>query len=71
MKHSFVITQKSFFKSTKTISCIDGTYLRVCDITRWCQDNLKTWNGFWNYQQEYVVVIDNIEGVIAFKLKWT
>ena len=70
MKHTFLMTQRSFLRDTENFTCIDGSTLHIGDITRWCQDNLKTWRGFWNYQSEYVIEVDNIDEAVAFKLRW-
>ncbi len=70
MEYTFLITQGEIFNGTNNFIYIDGTTIRIGDITRWCQDNLKTWNGYWNYQHEYVIVIKNIEESMAFKLRW-
>lgn len=73
--YNFVITQKSLsarFYSGDVFEYMDGTYLRIGDITKWCQQNIKeSWKGLWiNDNSDYLIMIFDKESATAFKLKW-
>ena len=74
---TFVLTQsynvKVEYKSnpdSEGMHYIDGQKMMLGEVVRWCQDNIpREWQGSWD-NSEYLVVINNKESAMAFKLKW-